>query len=154
MRSLATWLPWLPLLIAVEIVAEPADEALARATAQYFADRKQFIMENLPLTAQEAKHFWPLYEDFQRDLARLTHRRQRLISEFGASYDDMSDAMAMKLIVERLNYEADRTRLMKEYLYRFGQVLPPKQLVRYYQIEGKIRASVEAGIAEGLPLLK
>ncbi len=45
-------------------------------------------------------------------------------------------------------------RLRRAYLHRFEKVVPVKKLARYIQIESKIRAAVEAGIAEELPLIK
>lgn len=126
------------------------DEAAARLNL----DRKHLVAQSLPLTAAEAEKFWPLYERFQREITVLTEKRRALIAEFGENYDDMSDAAARKLTLDRLELGEVRCRLLRAYLPRFEKVLPPRKLARYYQIEGKIAASVEAGIAEELPLVK
>lgn len=112
------------------------------------------MAQSLPLTAAEAGKFWPLYERFQRDIVALTEKRRVFIAEFGENYDDMSEAAARKLTLDRLELGEARYRLLRAYLPRFEKVLPPTKLARYYQIEGKIAASVEAGIAEELPLVK
>ena len=130
------------------------DSGMAEATAKFQRDRRQLIESNLQLTETEAARFWPVYERFQRELAKVTEKRRSIIAEFGENYDDMSDAMARKIMLDRIELEEIRYRLMKEFYPSFESALPIKKLARYYQIESKIHYSVEAGIAEELPLVK
>jgi hypothetical protein len=136
------------------LAEDEATVGLDEATAKFSRDRRRLVEDNLPLTPAEAARFWPLYERLQKDLAVLLEKRRALIAEFGENYDDMSDAAARKLMLDRLNLAEARYRLLREYLPRFEKILPVKKLARYFQIEGKIAASVEAGIAEELPLIK
>ncbi len=123
-------------------------------TDQSDQDRKRLVADNLPLTEAEARRFWPLYERFELEIAKLAERRKTIINTLGEHYDDMSDAMAKQLILEQLNYQEDRLKLMKSYLPRFEKTLPAKKLARFYQIEGRIRAAIEAEIAERIPLIQ
>jgi Spy/CpxP family protein refolding chaperone len=134
--------------------AEGAADPLTPATEQYRRDRKRLIAENLILTDAESKRFWPLYEQFEKDLFVLTEKRRCMIAKFGENYESMTDAMAKEIMIDRLELEEERARLRRVYLSRFEKVLPVKKLARYYQIESKIRAAVEAGIAQELPLIK
>jgi len=136
------------------LAQEQSTDPLAQATETFNQARKRLIADNLQLTASEAARFWPLYEQFEKDLIVLTEKRRALIAEFGENYDQMTDAMARKILTDRLELEEDRLRLMKAYLQRYEKVLPIKKVARYYQIESKIQASVDAGIAEELPLIK
>ena len=130
------------------------DPDLRQATAKFEQERRHLIEANLQLTGDEAARFWPLYDRFQKNLDALTERRRAIIAEFGENYDDMSEATAKKIMFERIQLSAERFHLMKEYYPQFERALPVKKLARYYQIESKIYFSVEAGIAEELPLLK
>ena len=156
MRGIRTLtLVLLTLSLSCPVMGEDATVgSLDEATAAFRQARKRLVVENLPLTGPEAERFWPLYERFQRDLAILMERRRALIAEFGENYDDMTDAAARKLVIDRLEYQEARYRLLRAYLPRFEKVLPAKKLARYFQIEGKIAAYVEAGIAEELPLIR
>ncbi|MDD1650193.1 MAG: hypothetical protein LUO80_07340 [Methylococcaceae bacterium] len=145
------------LALAVSQATAAADQAadpLVAATDQYSRDRRRLIAENLQLTDAEAKRFWPLYEQFEKDLYALTEKRRATIAKFGENYESMTDAMAKEIMLERVNLEEERMRLRRAYLHRFEKVVPVKKLARYIQIESKIRAAVEAGIAEELPLIK
>lgn len=133
---------------------EPAADPLKALTEQYQRDRRRVIAENLTLTEAEAKRFWPLYERYERDLFALTEKRRALIGEFAENYDAMTDDMARKIMLDRVQLEIERGQLRRRYVPKFEKVLPVKKLARYYQIESKIRAAVEAGIAEEIPLIK
>lgn len=116
-------------------------------------DRRRLVADNLPLTEAEAQAFWPLYEHFERDLSALVQKRKGIINQLGENYDDMSDAMAKHITLEYLNYQEARLKMMRAYLPRFEKALPGKKLARFYQIEHKIRAAIDAEIAERIPLI-
>jgi len=142
------------LIWALHAPASQAADPLTDLSDRYHRDRRRLITENLSLTAAEARAFWPLYEEYEHDLEQVTARRRAVIAEFGENFDTMSDAMAKKILVDRLKLEEERGRLRRIYLPRFERILPIKKLARYYQLESKIRAAVEAGIAEELPLIE
>lgn len=128
--------------------------SLIQADQSYSRERRRIIADNLQLSTEEAKRFWPLYEQFEKELDALTLRRREIIARFGENYDAMTDDMARQLLRDRLQLDESRAALKRKFLPRFERVLPIRKLARYYQIEGKIYASVEAGIADELPLLK
>ncbi|SMF96873.1 hypothetical protein SAMN02949497_4287 [Methylomagnum ishizawai] len=144
------------LALAVSAGAEEgvADPELAQAAARFNQERRDLIASNLQLTPDEATRFWPLYERYQRAVGVLIERRRASIAEFGENYDEMSEAEAKKFIRDRIELTEQRFRLMKQYYLEFEHALPVKKLARYYQIESKIYFSVEAGIAEEIPLVK
>ena len=133
---------------------ESAPDPLAEETEHYNRERRRLIVDNLQLTASEAGGFWPIYEQFEKEGIVLREKRRQLIAEFGENYDQMTDAMARKLLTDRLDLEEERARIWKIYFAKFEKVLPIKKLARFYQIESKIRAFVDAGIAEKIPLIQ
>lgn len=148
------------MLVLLALAAPPLpavgaeQDSLKALTEKYQRDRKRLIEENLSLTAAEAKRFWPVYAEYERELFKLTERRRVLIAEFGENYDAMSDVIARKILMDRIEIEEERHRLRRRYLPRFEKALPIKKLARYYQIESTIRSAVEAGIADELPLIQ
>lgn len=153
MHGIIVLVAWLSAFgLAVPVWAETQDSDAARQAAN--ADRRRLVADNLPLSAAEASAFWPLYEHFEKDLSDLARRRQSLINKFGEHYDDMSDAVAKQIALEQLDYQEARLKLMKAYWPKFEKVLPAKKLARFYQIEGRIRAAIDAEIAERIPLIQ
>jgi len=118
------------------------------------ADKKLFIATNMGLTEAEAKAFWPVYESYQGELAKVEDRTGRLLEEYARSYRTMSNEEAKKLLDEFLAIEADRVKLRQAYVPRFRKALPDTKVVRYYQLENKIHAVVSYDVARVIPLVK
>ena len=155
MKSLAVILIALCATFATPLLAQnkPADNNQL-VLEKVKADKKLLVAENMQLTESEAKAFWPVYESYQRDLGKINDRLVKLIGDYAASYQTMTDAAANKLVDEAVAIEADRTKLAQSYLPKFRKVLPPTKVARYYQIENKVRAVVNYELAAGIPLVK
>ena len=117
-------------------------------------DKKLFIAQNMNLTESEAKVFWPVYENYQKDLAKLVDKTVKLVENYAANYQTMTEEAAKELINGYLAIEGERVTLMKSFLPKFRKVLPEKKVARYYQLENKIDAVVSYGLAKQIPLVK
>jgi hypothetical protein len=132
---------------------KPADNMqLVREKIQ--TDKKLFIAQNMNLTESEAKVFWPVYENYQKDLAKLVDKTVKLVENYAANYQTMTEEAAKELINGYLALEGERVTLMKSFLPKFRKVLPEKKVARYYQLENKIDAVVNYGLAKQIPLVK
>jgi hypothetical protein len=118
------------------------------------ADKKLFVAEVMRFTETEAKAFWPVYESYQKDLAKIFDRSEKLIDDYAKSYKTMTDGTAKRLLDELLSIETDRLQLKKDYLPKFRQVLSEKMVARYYQLENKIYAVVNYELAGLIPLVE
>ena len=54
---------------------------------------------------------------------------------------------------EALLIDEDRAKLMRKWAKRMDKVLPPRLLVRYFQLENKFHAIVAADLAHQIPLV-
>jgi len=120
------------------------------------ADKKLVVATNMDLTESEAKAFWPVYEDFQKDLQKLNQRLLRVIETYAAEYRSktMTNEKAKKLVDEAIAIEQDEANLKSSYVPRLSKVLPGIKVARYLQIETKIRAIVRYELAGGVPLVQ
>jgi hypothetical protein len=119
------------------------------------ADKKLLVATNMELTESEAKGFWPVYEQYQKDLTAINQRIVKLIESYAADYraKTLTDEKAKKLIDELVAIEQAEAGLKTSSVPKLSKVLPPKKVARYLQIENKIRAVVKYGLAEGVPLV-
>jgi hypothetical protein len=108
----------------------------------------------LNLTEGEAKAFWPVYNAYQSDMVAHYNKLLKLIDAYGAAYDAMTDETASKLLTDYLALERAHVALLSAYLPKFQKVLPPKKVVRLYQIENKMRALVNYDLAGNIPFVK
>jgi hypothetical protein len=120
------------------------------------AGKKAIVDSNMTLTAAEATKFWPVYDAYQADIAKLNTRTGALIQSYADAYNKggVTDAVASKLTTDYIAIEADRVALMQSYLPKFNAVIPPTKVARYYQIENKLRAIGNFALADQIPLVQ
>jgi len=118
------------------------------------ADKKLLVAENMQLTENEAKAFWPVYKQYQDELFLLRSRTANLIKDYADAYGAMTNEKAKKLMDEFMAIEASGLKLRQAYVPKFRKVLPEVKVVRYYQIENKIQAALMYELASQIPLMK
>lgn len=118
------------------------------------ADKKLVVAETMGLTESEAKAFWPVYEAYQKDLAKINDRTIKLIDDYADNYGAMSNQAAKKLMDDFMAIEAEHLKIRQSYLPMFRQVLPEMKVLRYYQLENKIEAVVSYELAANIPLVR
>jgi len=120
------------------------------------ADKKLLVATNMELTESEAKGFWPVYEEYQKDLTGINQRIAKLIDSYASDYraNTLTDEKAKKLIDELVAIEQAEAGLKAASVPKLSKVLPQKKVARYLQIENKIRAAVKYELAEKVPLVQ
>ena len=120
------------------------------------ADKKLVVATNMELTESEAKDFWPIYDEYQRDLEKINRRLVSLLESYAADFrgKSLTDEKAKKLIEEAVAIEQAEANLKSIYAPKLSKVLPVKKVARYLQIENKIRALVKYDLAQGVPLVQ
>jgi hypothetical protein len=118
------------------------------------ADKKLVVATALDLTEGEAKSFWPVYNAYQSDMIGHYDRVFKLLGDYAAAYQTMTDEIATQLLGEFLALETSHIALLNAYVPKFRRVLPPRKVARLYQVENKVRAIVNYELARDIPLLK
>jgi signal transduction histidine kinase len=120
------------------------------------ADKKLVVAANMELTESEAKGFWPVYEEYQKDLTAINQRIGKLIESYAADYraNTLTDEKAQKLIDELVAIEKADGGLQASFAPKLSKVLPPKKVARYLQIENKIRAALKYELAANIPAVQ
>jgi hypothetical protein len=119
------------------------------------ADKKLLVANNMGLTDEEGKKFWPLYDEYQKGLERINHHLGGTIKQYADAYNKgpLSDAEAKKLMDQALSVEEEEAKLKRTYAEKIGKVLPAAKTARYIQIENKIRSLLKAELAQEIPLV-
>jgi hypothetical protein len=120
------------------------------------ADKKLFVAKYMGLTDSEAKKFWPVYEDYQKDLRKINDRLLSLLESYAADYRNKSltDEKAKKLLDEWIAIEQDDAKRRGAYVPKVMSVLPPKKAARYLQIENEFRILIRYDLAATVPLVQ
>jgi hypothetical protein len=111
---------------------------------------------NMELTEAEAKNFWPIYEQYQKDLQKMNQRMVNVLESYADDFrrKSLTDDKAKKLIDEALAIDKAEADLKSAYAPKLTKALPVRKAARYLQIENKIRALVRYDLASGVPLVR
>jgi hypothetical protein len=135
------------------LVSAQADEIeLTRTVIQ--AERQAIVASNMELPDDVGVRFWPLYREYRNEVSKIGDRRVKLITTYAQNYENLSDETADWMVSEFLAIEKANSALRESWAPRFGEVLAPKQLARFYQIENKLDAIINYDLAGSIPLVK
>ena len=120
------------------------------------ADKKLIVTKYMELTDAEAKKFWPVYEEYQKDLQKINERLLNMLQSYAADYRDKSltDEKAKQLLDEWIAIDNDDAKRRASYVPKVMKVLPPKKAARYLQIENEYRILLKYDLAVRVPLVQ
>ena len=118
------------------------------------ADKKLIVSKYMELTDSEAKNFWPVYEDYQKDLMKTYERLGALLKSYAADYrsKSLTDEKAKKLLDEWIALEQDEVKQRSAFIPKVTKALPAKKAARYLQIENEYRMLIRYDLAATVPL--
>ena len=120
------------------------------------ADKKLMVSNYMGLTESEAKTFWPVFEEYQKDLQKIHERLGSLLQSYAADYrgNSLTDEKAKKLLDEWIALEQDDAKQRKSYAPKVLKALPAKKAARYLQIENEYRILIRYDLAATVPLVQ
>jgi hypothetical protein len=150
------WTPAMAQAPQTPPAAPPAAKATSAEEVRQAAraDKRGLVEKNMQLTAEEAKKFWPLYDEYQMKLDRIAQRQNRALLDYINAEATMTDANAKRIAREILAADADEQKLRERQFRKLLSALPARKAVRYMQIENKIRAIDRYAVAERMPLVR
>ena len=96
-----------------------------------------FFTQKLDLSPEEAKIFWPIYNDMQAEQSALRKERmQKMISyRKTTEIDNLSDAQVQSLITIEFDFKQRDLNLDKKYYNRLKSNLPIKVVGKFYRAQ-------------------
>jgi len=142
-------------LLAFSLTASAQDhQDIEKSRTDILTSKKQIIQATLDLNKQEATAFWPLYEEYQNALRPVHERSSRIIANYLRDYQTLTDEQAEILIREFLAIERDQLKLKESYVKKFGAILTPKKVARYFQLENKMQTVMDYDLAKKIPIVR
>ncbi len=134
-------------------VANHADViALERSFLQL--QQQKIVLDNLQLTPEESEKFWPVFRAYQNDFEPIGDRLVNLILKFSEKFETMTDDEAATMLKEAQDIQETELKLKREYVAKFSKTLSPKKVLRFYQIDNKIRTEIRYNLSLEIPLLE
>jgi len=129
---------------------EPAIQMLRDEVGK---DRRDIVKANMLLTNSEAARFWPIYDEYRAEMVKLGDRRVKLITDYAANRNAMSEDEANRLLKEALEIDKQRAEIKEDYIKKFEKEVSARTTARFFHIESKLDATGDAVRASKIPLI-
>ncbi len=118
--------------------------------------KKQIFAKNMHLTSSENDKFWAVYRNYQDTMDSVNARRVKIITDYADALknDNLTDETAAKMLDAYFSFESERLATRKSFVDKFKEILPDKQVTRFYQIENKLEAIINFELARQIPLVQ
>jgi len=145
----------------VEGKASASAESDAATNVQAYIDllhsdvrqqKAEFMGSVMLLSAQGAAKFWPIYSDYDAQLAKLNEQRIEIIKEYAHSYNQMTDAKADELIQKSLAYQKQRSELLVQTYDKVKEALGAVTAARFAMVEHQLLLIIDLQIDSSLPI--
>lgn len=96
-----------------------------------------YFTQKLDLSPDEAKIFWPIYNEMQREQSALRKERMQKMISFRKTteIDNLTDAQVQSLITSELDFRQRDLNLEKKYYNKFKSSLPIKIVGKYFRAQ-------------------
>ena len=117
------------------------------------AKRKELIAANLKLTETEGQRFWPVYDQYIKELIGINDKKFALIREYAEDYGKMTNDDALVFMRQWLDVDIATTQLRQKYVPMVSKVLDGKIAATFFQLDRRIAMMLELQVSSQIPLV-
>jgi hypothetical protein len=123
--------------------------------SDFNATKIRILNEVMKLTAEEADKFWPIYRQYEKDLAAVGDRKLALITGFMRHHKagTLSDLNSNEMAAQWLQNVQDRLDLWKKYHRQISEAVSPVRAAQFLQVENQMAIFVDLNIASEMPMI-
>jgi hypothetical protein len=116
------------------------------------SQKKQIIAENMDLSDAEAEKFWPVYDRYSAELARIYDTKISLLNDYAENYKTMTGEQAENYIRKRSEVEQSMMQLRVKYVPAFRKVLSGRETALFYQLDWRLGLAIDVELVQ-VPLI-
>lgn len=116
------------------------------------SQRKAIITQLMEFKENEAAAFWPVFKQYDAELAKIGDSRLNLIEDYAKHFDNLTNEKADELMGKAFGLEAERAMLKKRYFDKMKTAIPTTQAAKFFQIENQMQYLIDLQISAELPI--
>ena len=139
--------------LASHVTPATLDEEIALMRSDLRSNRKKVIAANMKFAPDEARAFWPTYEQYTNELVNINNAKYALIKEYLLN-ESMTDEQADSLIRRWLDTDIAASELRRKYVSTLRKVLDGKKAATFFQLDRRISMMIDLQLTSQLPLVQ
>ena len=142
-------------LLAVAADAQAQGEQYLELIRQDLkATKTAYMTEGMQLTTEQGDVFWPLYREYQGELAKIGDRRIANIKDYAAHFEAMTGEKAAEILKKSFKNRKDELGLLEKYSKKVSKALDPVTAARFVQVENTLNLLIDLQLAGEIPLFE
>jgi hypothetical protein len=117
-------------------------------------ERRNIITKMMQFDAEEAKAFWPLFDQYDAELTKISDGRVNLIVDYARNYENLTDEQADALMSKAFELEAQRAMLKKKYFDKMKTAVSAAEAAKFFLVENQIQHIIDLQISAMLPTVE
>jgi hypothetical protein len=117
------------------------------------SEKKKLIAMNVPLTADEATRFWPVYDQYAADMTKQYDEFYLIIKDYAANQKTLTDAQAIDMIKRWSDIQLQIAQVRRKYVPIVEKVVPGRKAALFFQIDRRLYGLMDLQIASQVPLV-
>jgi hypothetical protein len=117
------------------------------------SQKKEIVAANMNLTPDEATKFWPIYDQYTAEVAKIGDSRVALIKEYASSYNTMTDAQANDFMKRAAAIDQQFNATRSKYVPIFEKVISAKKTALWFQIDRRLDLLINLQLAANIPVV-
>jgi len=138
--------------VPVDDIQGQSDQDISLLRKELRSERKQIVAANMNLTDGEAEKFWPVYDQYAADLAKINDTKAALLKDYLQTVDTMNSEESESYLRKRAEIEESTIQLRLRYLDAFRKVLSGRQTARFFQIDWRLGLMIDLQLAQ-MPMI-
>jgi hypothetical protein len=109
---------------------------------------------NMKLSNADAEKFWPAYDHYISELAKIDDAKCGLIKRHVQTRGALTDTEAEIAVTQWPDLDKSLAQLSKTYIPTFREILSPKNTALFYQLDRHMQLMIDLQCASALPLIE
>jgi hypothetical protein len=121
--------------------------------SKYKHEKKEIVSAFMNLSNDDAKKFWPIYDEYEHERGKLATMRIDILTEFAKNYKTLTDEHADKLITGVFEYQKEMTSLRQSYYKKVKKALNARRAASFVQVEEFLESAIRLLIQANVPYI-
>jgi len=112
------------------------------------------ISDRMKFTDREAAAFWPVYRQYEADLAAINDKKMSIMKDYVGNHDALTSQQAKQLAENVFDVDQKTLDLRAKCFGALEKAMPAKTVVRWLQLERRLQLLIDAQLAKDLPAIQ
>jgi hypothetical protein len=115
--------------------------------------KASLIADRMKFTDREASAFWPVYRQYEADLAAINDKKVSIMKDYMSRHEALTEQQAKQLAEDVFDVDQKTLDLREKCFGALEKAIPAKTIVRWLQLERRLQLLVDAQLAKDLPVI-